>query len=42
MLDADQQRIPGTDGRGGDGTRWRHLKEVRRVHLEDNRGSQWK
>ncbi|WP_437900066.1 hypothetical protein [Sorangium sp. So ce124] len=42
MVDADQQLIPGTDGRVGNDLCGRHVKETRRVRLENNRGLQWR
>lgn len=38
MLDTARQLIAGSDDRMGDNMCGRHLKEVRRVHLEDNGG----
>jgi hypothetical protein len=42
MIDTEQQLIPGTSGRTGNDMCGRHLKEVRRVRLKDNRGLRWK
>jgi len=42
MIDtATQQMIFGTDGKTGDDLCARHLAELRRVHLEDNKGLKW-
>ncbi|MGK3994728.1 hypothetical protein [Sorangium sp. So ce1024] len=42
MIDADEQLIPGTAGRVGSDLCGRHVKETRRVRLEDNRGLRWR
>ncbi|WP_438017155.1 hypothetical protein WMF18_41280 [Sorangium sp. So ce315] len=42
MLDDKRNLIPGTSGKTGSDVCGRHLKEVRRVHLEDNKGLAWK
>jgi hypothetical protein len=42
MVDDARQLITGTNGRTGNDVCGRHLKEVRRVHLEDNKGLKWK
>ncbi|WP_437281772.1 hypothetical protein WME90_14835 [Sorangium sp. So ce375] len=42
MVDADQQLIPGTDGKVGNDLCGRHVKETRRVRLENNRGLRWR
>ncbi|WP_437784856.1 hypothetical protein [Sorangium sp. So ce1097] len=42
MIDADQQLIPGTAGLVGNDLCGRHVKETRRVRLENNRGLRWR
>ncbi|WP_437536345.1 hypothetical protein WME79_16215 [Sorangium sp. So ce726] len=42
MIGADQQLIPGTAGQVGEGLCGRHMKETRRVRLENNRGLRWR
>ena len=42
MLNADLLLIAGTSRRVGNDMCGRHLKEVRRVHLEENMGLRWK
>lgn len=42
MIDADQQLIPGTAGLVGNDLCGRHVKEIRRVRLEKNRGLRWR
>jgi hypothetical protein len=42
MLDDKRNLIRGTSGKTGSDVCGRHLKEVRRVHLEDNKGLAWK
>lgn len=41
MVDADRHLLPGTAGKQHNDTCARHLKEIRRVHLEDNPGLGW-
>ena len=42
MINANLELIPGTSRRIGNDMCGRHLKEVRRVHLEENKGLRWK
>jgi hypothetical protein len=42
MIDDAKKLIPKTHGKMGPWVCGRHLKEVRRVHLEDNKGLAWK
>ena len=42
MLDDARELVPGTNEKNGKDVCGRHLKEVRRVHLEDNKGLNWK
>ncbi|MGK4005696.1 hypothetical protein WMF31_23920 [Sorangium sp. So ce1036] len=42
MIDEEQQLIPGTAGRVGNDMCGRHVKEIRRVRLENNRGLRWR
>jgi hypothetical protein len=42
MMDAELELIPGTSERVGNDMCGRHLKELRRVRLENNRGLRWK
>ncbi|WP_438038927.1 hypothetical protein [Sorangium sp. So ce128] len=42
MLDDKRNLIRGTSAKTGGDVCGRHLKEVRRVHLEDNKGLAWK
>jgi hypothetical protein len=42
MINAAFQVVSGTAGRVGNDMCGRHLKEIRRVHLEDNGGLRWK
>lgn len=41
MIDDARQLVPGSSGKVGKNMCGRHLKEVRRVHLEDNGGLKW-